>query len=83
MKTLAPRILPGNREVRGHVEKDLDKKALDFFCKQLKTESSEDAKHDTEEEFGIDVCVKRGPCDQFNEQPITTYDVYIGKKEHS
>lgn len=83
MKTLASRILPGNIEVRGHVEsREIGTKALNFFCERFKKESSADAVDDTEEEFDVDVRIKKKSKD-FKEQPIKVYDVYIGPKEHS
>ena len=80
MKTLASRILPGNIEVRGHVEnKRNDTQALDFFCEKFKKESSKDAKWDTEEEFKVNVDIKTKE-DIFSSKK--TYDVYIMPKEH-
>ena len=75
-ETLASRILPNNKEVRGHVDSEkfeLCKNALDFFCNKFKKESSEDAAWDTQEEFNIPIRVEN-----FYEEPMHVYDVYIG-----
>lgn len=82
MKTLASRILPGNIEVRGHVENERnDTQALDFFCNRFKKESSADAAEDTKEEYGVDVRINKN--EPFEAQTGKVYDVYITKKEHS
>ena len=79
--TIASRILPSNREVRGHVENKEYTKALDFFCDKLKKESSEDAACDTEKKFDVSICIEEKQ-DKFKLEK-KTYDVYISKKEHS
>lgn len=81
--TTTSRILPSNREVRGHVANKDYTKALDFFCDKFKKESSADAAEDTKEEFGVTVCVEKSEELTTNNQPIKVYDVYIGPKEHS
>ena len=80
MKTLASRILPGNIEVRGHVENERnDTQAFDFFCNLFRKKSSGNAAYDTEEEFGVSVHVEKKE-NKFSDKK--TYDVYITKKEH-
>lgn len=78
--TTTSRILPSNREVRGHVNKSC-KDAFDFFCDKFKEESSADAVADTEEEFDVNIYIKKQQ-DKFKPEK-KTYDVYISKKEHS
>ena len=82
MKTLASRILPGNIELRGHVEseqKELCTRAFGFFCNLFKKESSDNAAYDTEKKFGVSVHVEKKE-NKFSDKK--TYDVYITKKEY-
>lgn len=81
--TIASRILPSNREVRGHVENErrIYKDAFDFFCDKFKEESSADAVADAEEEYGVNIYIEEK---RYKFKPEKkTYDVYISKKEHS
>lgn len=79
------RILPRNREVRGHISSEnfeTNRKAFDFFCKSSVEEAIAFATDDTKEEFGVDIHVVKKE-DKFREEPKNIYDVYIGPKEHS
>mgnify|MGYP001049850399 CR=1 FL=1 len=80
MKTLAPRVLPRNIEVEGHVEDGLEK-SIDFFCERLKKEKLPYAVDDTAEEFRANVRIEE-QTNKFNEN-AKKYNVYISKKEHS
>ncbi len=78
----APRILP-HREVIGYINRNGGKKAdkaFKFFCEMMKKESSSNAKADTEEEFGVTLCIEMFPEIPFREKwpEHIVYKLYVG-----
>lgn len=78
----APRILP-HCEVRGYINRNGGKnadKAFEFFYEMIKKESSSHAKADTEEEFGVTLCIERVPEIPFREKwpKHIVYKIYVG-----
>lgn len=84
MKKLSPRILSRDKEIEVIVhidseQKELCKRAFEFFLDEFNKNSSADSAWDTEEEFKVNVHIKTKE-DKFSNKK--TYDVYITPKEH-
>ena len=82
MKKLSPRILSRYKEVEviAHIDseqKELCKRAFEFFFEEFKKNSSADSAWDTEEEFKVNVHIETKE-DKFSNKE--RYDVYITPK---